>query len=74
MALAELLVGMVAEVPLDLRGADLGLVVEAIDVTLPIESRLAADGSLRATAPRGRTRTGFDPPHGQIAVGFVRRP
>lgn len=61
----------------DLAFADpelhLGLTVDEVEVSLPIESRIGADGRLHATAPRSRLRTGFDNPHGELSLGFVAR-
>jgi hypothetical protein len=42
--------------------------VTRADLDLPIESSLAADGRCLASLPRGRTKTGFDPPHGRLVV------
>lgn len=71
-ALAELLVGLVAAIPPHGDGDGAGLVVDALDVTLPIEARLTPDGTLRATAPRGRRASGFDPELGTLSARFER--
>lgn len=61
-ALEDLLVSIIGELPI--AGGD--LVVSAVELELPIESRLAAGGHLEASWPRGRFATGFDPPLGAI--------
>jgi len=61
-ALEELLVAMIGELPI--AGGD--LVVTAVELELPIESRLDGRGHLEASWPRGRFGTGFDPPLGAI--------
>lgn len=63
-ALEELLVAMIGELPV--AGGD--LVVAAVELELPIESRLDAHGHLEASWPRGRFGTGFDPPLGAIQL------
>lgn len=68
--LDALLVALVGDLPID-PPSPLGLVVDRVAVTLPIEARIGADGRLRATAPRGALRTGFDHPHGELSVAFT---
>ena len=63
-ALEDLLVAMIGELPL--AGGD--LVVSAVELELPIESRLDARGHLEASWPRGRFGTGFDPPLGAVTL------
>jgi hypothetical protein len=72
---AELLVGLIEALPLDAGGPDAGvaLVVESLEITLPIEARLAADGALLASFPRGRLATSLAPAHGKLATVFSVR-
>jgi hypothetical protein len=72
---AELLVGLTEALPLDAGGPDAGieLLVESLEVTLPIEARLAADGTLLASFPRGRMATSLVPAHGKLATVFCVR-
>lgn len=74
-ALEELLLTLAEQVPAQAGGeADgLELVLEALDITLPIESRLLESGRLCASAPRGSWRSGFDLPHGELRVSFAPR-
>mgnify|MGYP001186469781 FL=1 len=72
--LDALVLSVIGELPVEHGTAELGLIIDQLEVALPIESRLGADGRLHATAPRGRLRTGFDQPHGVLALGFVARP
>lgn len=53
-------------------GAGIRVEVEAIELALPIEARLAPGGQFLAGAPRGQLATGFDLPHGELAVVLVR--
>jgi hypothetical protein len=62
--LADLVVAMIAELPL----GDGDLVVSSVELALPIEPRLSASGALEASWPRGRMITGFDPPLGTLEV------
>jgi hypothetical protein len=62
--LAELVVAVVAELPL----GEGDLVVSSVELSLPIEPRLTATGALEASWPRGRMITGFDPPLGTLEV------
>ncbi len=64
--LGALLVEMIDELPI----ACGDLVVSGVELELPIESRLDA-GVMRASWPRGRMITGFDPPLGTLAVSFA---
>lgn len=72
--LEELLLSLLDTVPLEADGADAGLRLEVdeIELSFPIESRLARDGRFLASVPRGRIATGFDLPHGELAVLFSR--
>lgn len=74
MALDELLVALAAQVPPKTDDAEAGLrlALDSLDITLPIESQVAV-GGLRASAPRGRWRSGFDLPHGELSVRFTPR-
>jgi hypothetical protein len=73
-ALSELLVSLVDAVPADAGGplAGVRLAVAELALALPIEARLGGDGSLRASPPRGRLATGFDPPHGRLEISIAR--
>ena len=72
--LGELLRSLLDAVPLDAGGAEAGirLEVDQIELAIPIESRLARDGRFLACVPRGRIATGFDLPHGELALVFSR--
>lgn len=74
-SLDELVLALAARIPTQAGDAAQGveLLLEALDITLPIESRLMASGKLCASAPRGRWRSGFDLPHGELCVGFEPR-
>lgn len=74
-ALADLVIALIDAVPPDVGGPAAGVRVEVDDlaVALPVEARLAADGRLCASAPRGRLATGFDPPVGRIELAVTRR-
>jgi hypothetical protein len=63
-ALEDLLVTMIDDLPL--TGGD--LVVSAVELELPIESRFDGRGHLEASWPRGRFGTGFDPPLGAVTL------
>ncbi|HSR98203.1 MAG TPA: hypothetical protein VLM79_14190 [Kofleriaceae bacterium] len=62
--LDELVIAVIAELPL----GEGDLVVTSVELTLPIEPRLARTGALEASWPRGRMVTGFDPPLGTLEV------
>ncbi|TMQ08133.1 MAG: hypothetical protein E6J90_41420 [Deltaproteobacteria bacterium] len=66
-AFEDLLVTMIGDLPL--AGGD--LVVSAVELELPIESRFDAHGRLEASWPRGRFGTGFDPPLGEVTLRLV---
>jgi hypothetical protein len=61
----ELLLKLAALVPVSGE-----LTVREMELTLPIESRIGHGGELRASLPRGRLATGFDPPLTQMALRF----
>jgi hypothetical protein len=46
--------------------------VDAVELTLPVETHLEPGGRFLASAPRGRIATGFDPPHGAVALTLSR--
>jgi hypothetical protein len=73
---AELLVRLAELVPARARSPRSGveLSVSAMDLTLPIESRIVHGGELRASLPRGRMSTGFDPPLAQVTVRYEVSP
>jgi hypothetical protein len=73
-SLEDLLIALLDAAPRGAGAAGAGLRVEvdAIELAIPIESRLARDGRFLASAPRGRIATGFDPPHGALAVVLAR--
>ena len=62
---AEHLVARLADTVAD---APPGLVVTEWALEAPVEARIARDGSLELSMPRGRLATGFDPPLGRIAL------
>jgi hypothetical protein len=49
---------------------EIALEVSAMDLTLPIESRIGHGGELTASLPRGRWSTGFDPMLSQLTLSF----
>jgi hypothetical protein len=75
-ALGDLLVALLEAVPADVGDEHAGVRVAISDlaIDLPVETRIGADGTLRASAPRGRLATGFDPPLGAMHVAFSREP
>lgn len=70
--LGELLLSLLDAVPFEAGDPSDGIRVEVdtVELVIPIESRLMPDGSFRATMPRGQVATGFDLPHGELAVSF----
>ncbi len=72
-AFGELIVHLASLVPerASAPGAALEVQVSALEVTLPLESRIEHGGELLASLPRGRMATGFDPPLGQLSVKLV---
>ena len=74
-ALEELLLALVEEVPLEVGSHDAGIVVavDELELSVPIESRMGRDGRLLASVPRGQLATGFDAPQGQLAIACARR-
>ena len=73
-AIGLLLIDLIDELPPDAGSSAEGLKVqvERMDLELPLETRIRADGTLLATAPRGRLATGFDPVIGKITINFER--
>lgn len=73
--LEDLLSDLLDALPPDAGGADDGVrvLVTSVDVDVPIESRIAPGGQLRACLPRGRLRTGFELPLGRLGARFTRR-
>ena len=51
-----------------------GLQVEHVSIDMPIESSLAADGSLQVANPRGLMATGFDRPLGRLRFELTLHP
>ena len=74
-ALEELVVALLDNVPRDTGSAGDGVRVEIDEVamTLPVEVRFGARRGLVASAPRGRYATGFDLPHHLLTVAFTTR-
>ncbi|MBK7535330.1 MAG: hypothetical protein IPI49_08115 [Myxococcales bacterium] len=74
-ALEDLVLALSAQIPQQAGGPAHGveLVLDSLEITLPIESRLMASGRLCASAPRGSWRSGFDLPHGELHLGFTSR-
>lgn len=72
-ALEELVVALLDNVPRDTGSASDGVRVEIDEVamTLPVELRFGANRGLEASAPRGRYATGFDLPHHLLTVAFT---
>jgi hypothetical protein len=61
-ALETLIVGLVDTLPEDAGSPEAGIRVElaSIDLAIPVEAHVDADGHIRASLPRGRLSTGFD--------------
>jgi hypothetical protein len=72
-SLETLLVELAEQLPEGAGGPDqgLGVTVTAVELELPIESRLEP-GKFAASLPRGRWKAGFDLPHGQLYARFIR--
>lgn len=72
--LEHLVAELVDAVPDGAGGAFEGVrvVVDAAEIALPIEARLGAGGAVVASAPRGRQRTGFDPPLARLRLSLTR--
>ena len=70
---AAFIQAMVEDLPQVVGSAEAGLrvVVTTIDLTLPIESRIGADGTLHASLPRGSMATGFVLPLGRVSARFA---
>lgn len=49
-----------------------GISVTGLDLLVPIETHLRANGELEATLPRGQLATGFDAPLGSMQVQIQR--
>jgi hypothetical protein len=73
-ALSDLVASLLDAVPLEAgdEGAAIRIEVEEVELALPIEARMARDGSFVAGAPRGRIATGFDAPLGALALVVAR--
>lgn len=73
-SLEDLLIALLDAVPRGVGGPGDGVSVEvdSIELAIPIEAHLARDGRFLASAPRGRIATGFDPPHGALAIVLAR--
>jgi hypothetical protein len=69
-ALGELIVHLASLVPerASAPGEALEVQVSALEVTLPFEARIEHGAELRASLPRGRLATGFDPPLCQLSL------
>ena len=73
-ALSDLVASLLDAVPPEAGddGAAIRISVEQVELALPIEARVARDGSFLAGAPRGRIATGFDAPLGALALVVAR--
>lgn len=68
-ALSELLVDLAESLSGDRHD---GVIVVAVDLDLPVESRIGQEAVLAVSLPRGRLRTGFDGPVGRLRARFTR--
>lgn len=70
----DLVLEFAESIPLGTRdiGASFEVIVDEVQLDIPIESRIGTNGHLQATAPRGRLATGFDIPHGRVQLKLVR--
>jgi hypothetical protein len=50
---------------------DAGLVVDEVNLDLPVEARFAHDGAVLMTLPRGIMTTGFGLQHGRLRLHCV---
>ena len=67
----EELVGRLVESLAEPELSDAGptrMVVTALDLDVPVETRIGDDGALLATLPRGLLATGFEPPVGRLRL------
>jgi hypothetical protein len=73
-SLEDLVLALLRAMPEGAGGPEAGirLEVDEIELAIPVESHLARDGRFLASAPRGRIATGFDPPHGALAIVLSR--
>ncbi len=64
----ELLIELLRALPTSAGDEDSQITVTDLELTLPLEARIDARGTLKATLPRGRMTTGFDLPHAHLRV------
>jgi hypothetical protein len=69
--LGDLLVDLAASLAHGAGAPEASIVVTSVDLTLPLEARIARGGELLASLPRGRLATGFQMPHGRLAARFT---
>jgi len=69
---ADLIVGLASHVPTGSGSPESGALVSvaAMDLSLPLEARIAGGATLLASLPRGRLATGFDVPLGRLTAHF----
>lgn len=71
MTLDRLITHLADAVDPEVPGVDgLGLRVTDVDLTVPIESMPDLRDTLLVSIPRGRLRTGFERPLGQLRIRF----
>ena len=70
--IGQLLCEMLDQLPLSDADSEDAVFVHDLHLKLPIETRIRQDGTLLATAPRGRLATGFDPQIGMLSINFER--
>jgi hypothetical protein len=70
--LDQLIGDLAALAPAALSANGVSLVTSALDLDLPIEALIA--NGLRASLPRGRLATGFDPPLCRLRARFETEP
>jgi hypothetical protein len=73
--LEDLIATLAGGLPGGLGGPESGVRVESttVDLMVPVETHVDGGGLVRATLPRGRLATGWDPLHSRLTIGFERR-
>jgi hypothetical protein len=73
--LEHLITSLADGLPEGLGDAEDGIRVESttVDMTVPVETYVDQRGSVRASLPRGRLATGWDPIHSRLVLAFERR-
>lgn len=70
--LEELVLALVTDLPLGAGQESVAVHVTGVEVSVPVEQRIAPDGQFRVSLPRGRWRSGFSLPHARISMSLAR--